>query len=177
MINLKNYMRTCLLALTVTLSATACFAQKADYQHDTKNHDKHHSEVNERGDKAMGFSHKKTTHRFRLLTDGGAIEVRANSADDKESLEQIRKHLQEITKAFPAGEFDAPFLTHGKVPPGVPVMKRLGKEINYEFEELEGGGRVRLSTKNSEALQAIHDFMRFQIEDHHTGDSAEIEKP
>ena len=176
MINLKNHTRTCLLALTVTLSATACFAQQAEHQQDKKNHDKHQSEVNERGDKAMGFSHKKTTHRFRLLTDGGAIEVRANSADDKESLQQIRKHLQEIAKAFPAGEFDAPFLTHGKLPPGVPVMKRLGEEINYEFEEIESGGRVLLSTKNQEALQAIHDFMRFQIEDHQTDDSTKIEK-
>src|SRR4028119_1538913 len=105
MVNLKNYPKTCLLMLTVMLSATACFAQQADHQHDQKKHDKHQSEVNERGDKAMGFSHKKTTHRFRLLADGGAIEVRANSANDKESLEQIRKHLQEITKAFPAGEF------------------------------------------------------------------------
>ena len=177
MIDLKNYMRTCLLALTVTLSATACFAQQAEHQHDPKNHDKHQSEVNERGDKAMGFSHKKNTHRFRLLTDGGAIEVRANRADDKESLQQIRKHLREIAEAFPAGEFDAPFSTHGKIPPGVPAMKRLGKEINYEFDEIEGGGRVRLSTNNADALRAIHDFMRFQIEDHQTGDSTKIEKP
>ncbi len=176
MINL-NYIKTCLLALTITLSATACFAQQTEHRHDEKNHDKHQSEVNERGDKAMGFSHKKTTHRFRLLANGGAIEVRANRTDDKESLEQIRKHLREIAKAFPAGEFDAPFLTHGKVPPGVPEMKRLGKEIDYEFNEIEGGGRVRLSTNNADALQAIHDFMRFQIEDHQTGDSTKIEQP
>lgn len=165
-----------LLILSVVFSGTACFSQQAKQQ-DKKNHDRHHAEVNERGDRAMGFSHTKTTHRFRLLTNGGAIEVKANNTGDKESLEQIRKHLGQITKEFPAGNFEAPFLTHGKVPPGVPVMKRLAKEINYEYEEVESGARVRLSTKNAEALAAIHDFMKFQIEDHKTGDSLEIEKP
>ncbi|HYP50370.1 MAG TPA: hypothetical protein VEQ34_05460 [Pyrinomonadaceae bacterium] len=166
----------CLLILSVIFTCTACLSQQAK-QHDKKNHDGHHAEVNERGDNAMGFSHRKTTHRFRLLTNGGAIEVRANNADDKESVEQIRKHLRHISQVFPAGNFEAPFLTHGKTPPGVPVMQRLTKEINYEYEEAESGARVRLSTKNAEALAAIHDFMKFQIEDHQTGNSMEIEKP
>ena len=174
--NLKTHLQIGLLILTFLFTATACAAQQSN-QHDKKNHDNHQEKVNERGDGAMGFSHKKTTHRFRLLADGGAIEVRANSADDKESLEQIRKHLRHIAKAFPAGDFEASFLTHDRVPPGVPVMKRLGKEIDYKFEEIAGGARVFLSTRNAEARAAIHDFMRFQIEDHQTGNSTEVEKP
>jgi hypothetical protein len=35
---------------------------------------------------------------------------------------------------------------------------------------LPTGGRVRISTKNQDALNAIQDFLRFQIEDHDTGD-------
>ena len=175
--NLKIFAKIGLSILAFMFTATACYSQQDEPNHDKKNHDQHQAGVNERGDHAMGFSHKKTTHRFRLLTDGGAIEVRANSPADKESREQIRKHLRQIAEAFPAGDFEAPFLTHGKIPPGVPSMKRLGKEIDYEFEEIEGGARVRLSTKNPEALAAIHDFMKFQIEDHQTGDPAEIQKP
>jgi hypothetical protein len=173
---IRIYSKISFLILSVVFTGTACSSQQAA-EHDKTNHDKHYAEVNERGDHAMGFSHTKTAHRFRLLTNGGAIEVRANNADDKESLEQIRKHLGHISKEFSAGNFEAPFLTHGKVPPGVPVMKRLAKEINYEYEEVESGARVRLSTKNAEALAAIHDFIKFQIEDHKTGDSLEIEKP
>ena len=183
--NRKNYTRIGLLVLAVAFGATACFSQHAQ-QHDKQNHDahdggknrdKHLSEVNERGDRAMGFSHRKTTHRFPLLSDGGAIEVRANRVGDKESIEQIRKHLSQIAKLFPEGNFEAPFLTHGEVPPGVPAMQRLTKEINYAYEEIEAGARVRLSTRNAEALAAIHEFMKFQIEDHKTGDSTKIETP
>ena len=62
---------------------------------------------------------------------------------------------------------------HDEVPPGVPVMKEKRAEISYTFEELPTGARVFIKSANPEALKAIHDFLRFQIEDHHTGDDAE----
>lgn len=139
-------------------------------------HDSHLAEVNERGDRAMGFSHQKTTHHFRLFENGGAIEVGANDTNDAASREQIRTHLQHISQMFPAGDFNAPMLTHGKTPPGVPILQRLKAEISYKFEEMPNGGRVRILTHNPEALGAIHDFLRFQISDHQTGDSADIAK-
>jgi hypothetical protein len=63
---------------------------------------------------------------------------------------------------------------HDQTPPGVLVMQRLKAEIKYEFEKTERGGRVRITTGNAEALAAIHDFLRFQIKEHETGDSLEV---
>ena len=63
---------------------------------------------------------------------------------------------------------------HDQVPPGVPVMKERRAEISYSFKELPAGGAVRIKTTNQQARQAIHAFLRFQIDDHHTGDSTEI---
>ncbi len=83
----------------------------------------------------------------------------------------IRMHLTHIAKIFSEGDFDAPMLIHEKVPPGVPVMKELKAAIRYEFQPTERGGSVVLSTKNARALEAVHQFLRFQIEDHKTGDS------
>jgi hypothetical protein len=59
---------------------------------------------------------------------------------------------------------------HDTVPPGVPEMKRLQKNIQYSFEETPNGGRVVISSTDKEALTAIHQFFRFQIEEHKTGD-------
>jgi hypothetical protein len=53
-------------------------------------------------------------------------------------------------------------------------MKDKHAEISYLFDELPTGGRVRIRTANADALKAIHDFLRFQIEDHHTGDTTDI---
>ncbi|GEM_PF-584380 len=131
-------------------------------------------EMNKRGDQVMGFDHAKTTHHFRLLAGGGAIEITANSAGDNESRDQIRVHLGHIAKMFGAGNFHAPMLIHDQTPPGVPIMQKLKSEIEYHFEETERGATIHITTKNREALQAIHDFLRFQIKEHQTGDSLEV---
>jgi pyruvate/2-oxoglutarate dehydrogenase complex dihydrolipoamide acyltransferase (E2) component len=144
--------------------------QKADH-----NHDSHLDGVSRRGDAVMGFSHAKTTHHFLLKPDGGVIQVEANDANDGASRDRIRQHLKHIAKKFSEGDFTAPMLIHAQTPPGAPAMQSLRAKIKYEFEELERGGLVRISTSNPDAVKAIHEFLRFQIKDHKTGDSGEIE--
>ncbi len=158
-----------IFALTCTLNA-----RQADQHHNPDAHSQHHAGLNERGDHAMGFSHEKTTHHFRLTANGGAIEVSANDAKDTASRDQIQMHLSHIAVLFKEGDFSKPMFTHGKTPPGAPAMIRLKAGINYTYQETERGGRVIISTANTEALAAIHEFLRFQITDHETGDSLEI---
>ena len=172
MVKTKNYFGL-LLALMLPLALTARAQQPTDQHH---NHQQRVDGVNERGDHAMGFSHEKTTHHFRLTADGGAIEVTANDPTDAASQEQIKTHLSHIAKMFKEGDFSAPMFIHGEAPAGVLVMKRLSADITYTFETIELGGRVRVVTANAEALEAIHGFLRYQIKDHQTGDSLEVGK-
>ena len=139
-----------------------------------KDASQHQADVEKHGDEAMGFPHDKTSHHFRLYSDGGAIEVTVNDSKDSQNLQAIRSHLTHIVTMFSNGEFSIPMFIHDQVPPGVLVMKEMRAEISYSFEELQSGGRVRLKTTNPDALKAIYDFLRFQIEDHHTGDSIDI---
>lgn len=134
----------------------------------------HQANVENHGDEAMGFPHDKTTHHFRLYSDGGVIEVTVKDSKDSENIQAIRSHLTHIATMFSNGDFSIPMFIHGQVPAGVPVMKDRHMEISYAFEELETGGRVRIKATSAEALKAVHDFLRFQIEDHHTGDATEI---
>ena len=145
-------------------------------QHKTSQEDQHHQGVVERGDQVMGFSHEKTAHHFRLYADGGAIEAEANDAQDTASRDAIRAHLGHIATMFAAGEFSAPMLIHEQNPPGTEEMKRLRDAIQYNLENTERGARLRISTKNAEALQGVRKFLRFQIADHQTGDTPEITK-
>ncbi|HZR29033.1 MAG TPA: hypothetical protein VFA71_09645 [Terriglobales bacterium] len=136
-----------------------------------KSSQQHRADVEEHGDQAMGFPHDKTTHHFRLYSDGGAIEVTANESRDSINTGAIRSHLAHIVTLFSNGDFSIPMFVHDQVPPGVPVMKEKRAVISYSFEELSAGGRVRIKTMDPDALKAVHDFLRFQIEDHHTGDA------
>jgi len=133
----------------------------------------HQADVEKHGDEAMGFPHDKTTHHFRLVPDGGAIEVTVNDTKDVDDLQAIRMHLKHITTMFSNGDFSVPMFVHGEVPPGTTEMKDRRADITYAFEELPTGGRVRITTANRDALNAVHDFLNFQITDHHTGDTTQ----
>ena len=162
-------MNVLLLVLALTGDPATC----PMHAKHTNSHD--HAAVDRRGDEVMGFSHEKTKHTFRLLADGGAIEVRANDASDAQSIAAIRAHLQEIEKDFASGDFAKPKAIHARVPDGAAVMKELGSRIVYRYEEVERGGRVRVTTADPRGLEAVHRFLRFQIEDHHTGDPLTVE--
>lgn len=134
----------------------------------------HHANVDERGDHVMGFDHTKTSHHFLLSKSGGSIEASANDPADIASRDAIRGHFTHIAAMFSEGNFEAPMLIHDRVPPGVPTMKSKKSLIEWRFEEAPAGGRVRITTRDAEALAAIHEFLRFQIEDHRTGDPTEV---
>jgi len=123
--------------------------------------------LKQRGALAMGFDQDKTTHHFRTSATGGSIEVEVNDPADSTSRDQVRTHLKEIAGAFAKGDFGKPFQTHAEVPPGVPAMERLRTAIRYKYEQTERGGAVRISTSDPEALEAIHEFLRYQSREHH----------
>ncbi len=118
----------------------------------------------------MGFDHAKTTHHFLLTASGGIIDVSANDPADTASRDAIRSHLAHIAKKFADGDFEAPMLIHGRVPPGVPEMKRDGRRSAGPTRRRRPADALVASTKDAATLSAIHDFLRFQIEDHRTGD-------
>jgi TusA-related sulfurtransferase len=132
--------------------------------------DHHFAEMNERGAQAMGFDQSKTTHHFRTLPDGGAIEVTVNDPSDTADLSAIRNHLTRIAREFSEGNFAAPVMTHGEMPPGSETMRKLKAKIAYKYEELPAGARVRITTGSPEALRAVHEFVAYQIREHRTGD-------
>ena len=136
--------------------------------HDTS---KHQADIETHGDAAMGFAHDKTTHHFLLLAEGGAIEVTVNDPKDTQDLDAIRMHLRHITSMFANGDFSVPMFVHSQTPPGVAEMTYRRGDIAYKFEPLPAGGRVRITTANQDALNAVYDFLIYQIRDHKTEDT------
>jgi hypothetical protein len=133
-----------------------------------------HHDMEVRGNQGMGFAQDKTTHHFLLNKDGGAIQVTANSATDKANLDHIRIHLGHIRSAFQSGDFQIPGFVHDQSPPGVPEMTKLKNKIHYNYADIAKGGRVTITSSDSEAIDAIHRFLRFQIKEHKTGDSLDV---
>jgi hypothetical protein len=107
-----------------------------------------HAQMMARGEHAMGFDQDKTTHHFYLHEDGGAIHVTVKDQKDRVSLEAIRSE----------------------------AMKQHKDRIAYVYEDTADGGRVRITTRVARAVMGVHEFLRFQITDHKTGDSLDVSK-
>ena len=166
------------LAIVIVTGSIACAQQSQPADPQKSKHDSMES-MNERGDMVMGFDHMKTTHHFLLRKNGGVIQIEANEKTDIASRDEIRQHMRHIARMFSEGNFSAPMLIHEQNPPGAEVMKQLKAKIKYEFGEKERGAFIRISTDDAEALKAIHEFLRFQIKEHMTGDplDADASKP
>jgi hypothetical protein len=130
----------------------------------------HHAQMTKRGDHAMGFDQQKATHHFFLYETGGAIEITVKDPKDRDTLAAVRAHLPHVRAMFAAGDFSIPGFIHDRPVPGTEAMKQHTDGIVYAYEEIPGGGRVRITTRAAPALSAVHEFLRFQITDHRTGD-------
>ena len=137
---------------------------------------KKEAEMKQHGQMAMGFDQDKATHHFTLTITGGVIAITANDGADQATGDQIRTHLREIAQSFARGDFEKPLMTHSEMPPGVTTMQRLKAAITYRFEATKDGGFVRITTSNADAREAIHDFLRYQIKEHATGDPISLQK-
>ena len=168
-------MKSIYLLAIVLVFATAGCAQ--DTGHDPAAHQMHHDKATtEKAEKGMGFSQSATTHHFLIRKDGGAIQVEVNDPNDTVNRDKVRSHLAEIAKQFQKGVFTTPFAVHGEMPPGVPEMDKLKDTIKYAYEKTDNGGRVNITTEYADALAAVHAFLKFQIEEHKTGDRTEVVK-
>ena len=170
--------RHAFFAASVLLFTSSLFAQ-----HDMPpgmTHEQHRAqmkkeaEMKERGNAAMGYDQDKTTHHFLLRADGGAVQVESNDAADTASRDAIRAHLKQISEQFAQGDFSAPFATHNEMVPGVETMQKLKAKIKYAYEERPQGAAVTIKSSDKKAVAAVHDFLRYQIKEHATGDPTEV---
>lgn len=135
---------------------------------------RHKHELDARGDAFMGFDQQATVHRFRLAPEGGSIEVTVRDPRDERSRDAVRRHLRQVAAAFAAGDFGIPAAVHARQPPGVDGMRAAAGAVSYAFEELADGGRIAIRATTPIVVAAVHDFLRFQITDHQTGDPLDV---
>lgn len=109
-----------------------------------------------------------SSHRFDPLPDGGRIALERD-VDDSAGVAQIRRHLQECAAAFARGRFDTPAFVHAETVPGTTVMAARASAIQYHYRDLPRGGEIRITTRDSSIVVAIHEFLAFQRMDHRVG--------
>ena len=151
-------MQISLAAIIILVSSAASIVPQEPHEH--------HADMDRRGNVAMGFDQAKITHTFTTSDTGGVIQVLAREGSDSVTIEQIRRHLTEISKLFKSGDFSKPLFIHAQNPSGTNVMKARRAHIDYRYEDLSAGGRLTISSEDGEAIAGIHRFLRFQQLEH-----------
>ena len=166
-------MTSMISAVSIGLAALALATQAAQ-QTTPPAHAQH---LDARGQHVMGFDQQKATHHFFLYEDGGAIDVSVKDKTDKTNLDAIRSHLAHITQMFGEGTFDLPMMVHDtKDIPGIKDLARVKDKLKYTYADTPAGGRVNIVTTDKDAVAAVHAFLKFQIEEHKTGDPTTVAK-
>jgi len=151
-----------LLALVLTAS---CGGHSARSQ--TSSSDSAFAELRRRGAVGMGVDQYTSSHVFEPLPDGGRIVLQRDSIDSAGTA-IIRAHLQDIATRFQKGDFSIPGFVHAQTVPGTAVMAAHAARIRYVADTLPRGGQVRITTTDSVAVGAIHEFLAFQRTEHHS---------
>ena len=117
----------------------------------------------------MGVNQYTSQHVFEPLADGGRVVLQTKETDSAGEA-TIRAHMRTIATAFANGDFTLPGVVHAMPDvPGTAKMKALRSEITYTERDLPRGGEVVISTKNPDAVAAVHEFLAFQRMDHRAG--------
>jgi hypothetical protein len=101
-----------------------------------------------RGAEAMGVDQYTSSHVFEPLPDGGRI-------------------MRLIAERFGAGDFALPGFVHAQPVPGTAVMAARRDHISYTASAVPNGAELRITTTDSAALAAVHEFLAFQLREHH----------
>lgn len=110
-------------------------------------------------------------HHFTLLKNGGTVVAQMKNPKDTQSRDQLRLHMAHMAKMYAEGYFRGPEFIHAQEIPGVAMMKQLKDEIHYEYHDTDLGGQITITSSKEKAIAAVHEFLRFEIKNHQTGDS------
>ena len=121
-----------------------------------------------RGAHVMGVDQYTSAHVFEDLPDGGRVVLDRDDAVDTAAIATIRAHMRDIATVFRAGDFTKPFQVHAQAVPGTAVLRERRATISYEAIDRPRGGEVRIRSNDSVAVAAIHEFLAFQRQQHHS---------
>ncbi len=119
-----------------------------------------------RGAHVMGVDQYTAAHVFEDLPDGGRVVLDRDDPADTTAILTIRAHMRDIQAAFRTGDFTKPFQVHAQTVPGTTVMRERRVAISYEAIDRPRGGEVRITSRDSAAVRAIHEFLAFQRAQH-----------
>lgn len=120
--------------------------------------------------KASGFDSERVNRHFYVLKNGGAVEITAKDSGDEATIKAIQTYLKKESDLWTKGNFETVTAVYGRPAEGTVQLKKLRDDVTFAVVPEENGAVIRMLTVNPTAKAAIHDYLRFQIDQLKTGD-------
>ena len=126
------------------------------------------------------YDRDRVVHHFYLYPDGGSMTLSVKDPSDTETRKAVRAYVQRVSQLIVFGNLDRPREQFGQ---GIPGLDRIADArarkatITVRSSAPDEGSHIVFATADPGALQGLHEFLRFQIEDLKTGDSKEVWDP
>jgi hypothetical protein len=120
--------------------------------------------------RVSGFDSERVNRHFYVLKNGGAVEVTVKDPSDESTIKAIQAHLKKESDLWTKGNFDTVTAAYGRAPEGALQLKKLRDNVTFAVVQEENGAVIRMLTVNPQAKSAIHDYLKFQIDQLKTGD-------
>ena len=123
------------------------------------------------------YDRHRVVHHFYLYPDGGMMTLVVTDPADTETRKAVRTFVQRVSQLMVMGNLA---LLRDQFGQGVPGLDRIAEArarkatITVRSSTPDEGSQIIFSTADPVTIQALHEFLRFQIDDLKTGDSPEV---
>jgi hypothetical protein len=123
------------------------------------------------------YDRHRVVHHFYLYPDGGMMTLVVADPSDAETRKAVRAYVQRVSQLMVFGNLERMREQFGQ---GVPGLNRIAEArgrkatITVHSSTPDEGSHIIFSTADPGALEGLHEFLRFQMEDLKTGDSREV---
>ena len=89
--------------------------------------------------------------QFFIEKNGGGMEARVKNPKDTQARDALRQELQQAARD--QSVFSSP------------ALQQYQRDLTYRYQKTDRGGRIRVTTKNRDALRIMQDFLLSQMSD------------
>lgn len=128
------------------------------------------AEISRRGAEVMPFSLEKTLHQFTKTETGGIQRLIVREAENREQIQLIRQHLEQLSKQFSLGDYSGPESIHGADMAGLAQLKAASPaspgSIRIVYAAEPAGASLTFLSNDKQLIDAVHSWFDAQVHDH-----------
>lgn len=122
--------------------------------------------VEQRRQELVPYNADQALETFSKTVHGGVLHV-VTKSDNPEQVKLIQDYVRQLAEEFRKGDFSSTMRMHGADMPGLQQLKTAKTDdIRYEYKELSNGAQIHFSTEYPQFVQALHEWLEAQAQDH-----------